>query len=207
MHNFQHSYHPGVFMSEEEYHQMERASPDRRYEYLNGKTRLVSGGSIEHSRIARNIANAIEQHMPHRSCVVSMCGVKMLIKEMPDGTQHFAYPDVAVSCDAIDMHRGTTLIRSPRVVMEVMSPATEMVDRYEKFALYQACEAIQDIVLINQFAERVEVHHREKDDPQIWKRAMYDPGQIVYLTSIDVQLTMNEIYRNIDFDEPLFESN
>src|SRR5437588_6796961 len=38
----------GGAMSEAEFHELERLSPDRKYEYLNGMAYLMSGGSVAH---------------------------------------------------------------------------------------------------------------------------------------------------------------
>lgn len=45
---------PGTRMAEQEYHELERLSPDRRYEYIEGLAYLMSGGSVAHDRIAYN---------------------------------------------------------------------------------------------------------------------------------------------------------
>ena len=46
-------------MSEAAFHELERFSPDRKYEYLNGMAYLMSGGSVAHDRITRNVGYAL----------------------------------------------------------------------------------------------------------------------------------------------------
>jgi Uma2 family endonuclease len=104
---------------------------------------------------------------------VSGSDVRVQISE--DNTYYF--PDVTVSCDVADRRRGNTLIQSARVVGEVLSPSTEQFDRTDKMKKYQAWPTIQEIVLINQFAQHVEVFRRNKHDSASWSCTVYGPGE------------------------------
>ena len=193
--------HPGGPMSVEDYLQLDDNTLDARYEYLGGVARLMSGGSGEHDQIARNTANAIEQHFPSGPCFVRGSDMRVLVSEA-HGT--YVYPDVTVSCDVADRRRGNKLIRSPRIVVDVLSPSTEKDDRTIKLQAYQAYPTIQEILLISQFAPHVEIYRRREDETG-WEYTSCGPGSIVELTSVDVYLSMDEIYKRIDFDEPLME--
>ena len=114
----------------------------------------------------------------------------------------YFFPDVTVSCDVADRRRGNNLIRSPRIVVEVLSPSTEKFDRSEKFVAYQACPTIAEIVLVNQFTPYIEIWQREETS-SMWTHTCYVPGQEVVFASVDVRLAFHEIYAGIDFDEPL----
>jgi hypothetical protein len=46
---------------------------------------------------------------------------------------------------------------------------------------------------------------RSEEDRATWSYEIYGPGATVKLSSVDVLLTMDEIYRGINFDEPLLE--
>jgi Uma2 family endonuclease len=188
-------------MSAENYLQLDDNAIDARYEYLDGVARLMSGGSGEHDQIARNTANAIEQHFLSGPCFVRGSDMRVLVSEA-DGA--YVYPDVTVSCDVADRRRGNKLIRSPRVVVEVLSPSTEKDDRTIKLLAYQAYPTIQEIVLISQFAPHVEIYRR-CEDKTAWEYTAYGPGSTVELTSVDVYISMDEIYKRVNFDEPLIE--
>lgn len=132
--------------------------------------------------------------------------MQVLVGSKPNGRPNYFYPDVTVSCDVDDRRRGNKLIRSPRIVVEVLSPSTEPVDRGKKLAAYKACPTIHEIVLIDQFARHVEVHRRDEEDEASWSYTVYDgPGQEIELRCVDVTITTDEIYQRIDFDEPLIE--
>jgi Uma2 family endonuclease len=193
--------HPGGPMSVEDYLQLDNNAINARYEYLDGVARLMSGGSGEHDQIAFNVRATIGEHFQSGPCFVRGSDMRVLVSEA-DGA--YVYPDVTVSCDVADRRRGNKLLRSPRVVVEVLSPSTEKDDRTIKLLAYQAYPTIQEIVLISQFAPHVEIYRR-REDKTAWEYTMCGPGSTVELTSVDVHLSMDEIYKHVNFDEPLIE--
>jgi len=195
----------GKHITVREYLRLNAMTTDAKYEYLDGVARLMAGGSAEHDRIARNVANAIEIHFLSGPCTVFGSDVQALISVKPDGRENYFYPDVTVSCDVADRRRGIKLIRSPRIVVEVLSPSTESIDRGKKLETYKACPSVQEVVLINQFAPYVEVYRRNGEDGTSWNHTFYGPGEQIELTSVDVSISMSEIYKGINFDEPLVE--
>ena len=195
---------PGTKMSEEHYHELEHLSPDRKYEYIDGIVYMMSGGSVAHDRIAYNARFALDLHFRSRPCTVFGVDVQVFLALKKNGKSHFVYPDATVSCDVADSRAENTLIESPRVVVEVLSPGTETKDRGTKFKAYQSQETIQEIVLISQFAQYVEVWQRNEQDPnnpKAWHYRHYGPGDTVHLASIAVQIEVAEFYRGLVFDD------
>ncbi len=192
-------------MSVQDYLYLDRNAFNAKYEYLDGSARLMDGGSAAHDLIAYNMRTALKLHFFSGPCTVFGSDMQTLVGMKPDGRENYFYPDVTVSCDVADRRRGNTLIRSPRIVVEVLSPGTETVDRGKKLEAYKACPSIQEIVLISQFAPYVEVYRRSEEDGASWSHAFYTSGSEVELASVDVRISMDEIYQDIDFDEPLIE--
>ncbi len=58
----------GGAMSEAEFHELEHLSPDRKYEYLNGMAYFMSGGSVAHDRITRNVGYALDSQLRTGPC-------------------------------------------------------------------------------------------------------------------------------------------
>ncbi len=193
----------GGSMSVQEFHQLEKHMTDAKYEYLDGVARLMSGGSGEHDQIAYNVRATLSQHFQSGPCFVRGSDMQVLIGAQSSGKENYVYPDVTVSCDVADRRRGNTLIRSPRMVVEVLSPSTEKIDRGRKLEAYKLTPTVQEIVLINQFVQAVEVYRRNEQDNESWHSVFYGPGSEVELKSIDVHVGLHEIYQGIDFEEPL----
>src|ERR1019366_7721030 len=195
---------PGTRMSEEEYHELERLSPSSKYEYINGIAYMMSGGSVAHDRIAYNARVALDLRFRSLPCSVFGADVQVFLALKKNGKPHFVYPDVTVSCDIADSRSDNTLIESPRVIVEVLSPSTETKDRGTKFRAYQNQETIQEIVLVSQFAQYVEVWQRNEqdpDNPKEWLYRHYGPGDTVDLVSIDVHIEVAEFYQGLVFDD------
>jgi Uma2 family endonuclease len=197
-------------MTEEAYHELERLSPDRTYEYIDGVAYLMSRGSIEHDRIRRNLENALDRACDTGPCTVFGPDVQVFVQVKKNGRHHYFYPDTSISCDPADRQRGTTLIESPCVVVEVLSSGTETRDCFTKFRAYQEQKTLQEIVLINQFAHYVEIWQRNEHDPlhpKSWLYCHYGPEEHIELFSIHASIEMATIYRGIVFDDGEQEEN
>jgi Uma2 family endonuclease len=195
----------GGAMTFQEYLALERAYPNARYEYLNGVARLMAGGRVAHDQIAFNARVAIAVNFRSGPCHTFGENMKVLVGTLPDGSENRVMPDCTVSCDVDDRRLGNTMIRSPRIVIEVLSPSTEATDRGDKLQAYKACPSIQEYLLISQFAQYVEIYRRDREDATIWRKQEYGPGETVELQSVDIAISMDEIYRGINFAEFLME--
>lgn len=188
-------------MSEAAFHELEHLSPDCKYEYLNGMAYLMSGGSVVHDRISWNVGHALDSQLRSGPCRAFGVDVQVLLGTKKNSKKHYAYPDATVSCNVTDRRPENTLIESPRVVIEVLSPSTEARDRGVKFKAYQGCPTMQEIVLMSQFAQYVEIWQRDNQDTNTWHYRHYGPGEIVEIKSIDVQIDIANIYQGLDFEE------
>jgi Uma2 family endonuclease len=191
--------HRGGAMSEEEYHELEQLNPDLRYEYINGTVYMMSGGTVEHDLIADNIRAALRSRLRSGPCNTFGENIQVLLGTKKNGRPHFVYPDTTVSCAAEDIHVGNTLVKSPKLVIEVLSPGTETKDRGVKFRAYQKCSAVQEIVLVNQYAPHVEIWQRDEQDATLWNSRYYDRGSTVHFASIDLHVKIEELYQDLYF--------
>ncbi|MDQ2905628.1 MAG: Uma2 family endonuclease [Chloroflexota bacterium] len=189
----------GKRMSIKEYLSLEERFPMRKYEYHHGTVRLLSGGS--HTTITSNIFMGLCVQFRSGPCTVYTSDMRVQVAE---GTCYL--PDVLVTCNVDDRRRGVTLVRSPRLVIEVLSPSTEKTDRTEKLKMYQACPTIAEIVLVSQFSPYVELWRRDEETPGTWRYAHYEIGEKVEFTSVDVCLSMEEIYEGTMLDEAFVDA-
>ena len=180
------------WISLEEYHELERTS-DVKYEYSDGRIYDMSGGTFEHSQIALNLGTALKSHLRGKVCRVANSDMKGL----PLGDENPTYfPDVTVTCDPEDYKRGSTAIRSPRLLIEVLSPSTAAKDRSEKLRVYQACASVEEYVMVSSHHQEIEVYHREEADK--WTFIRYRHGQVVTLASVGLTISVADIYAQTD---------
>ncbi len=186
-------------MSEEEYHELENLSHDRKYEYIDGVAYMMSGGTIEHDRIRRNIDSVLDRNLLSGPCTPFGVDVQVQLGIKKNGKKHYVYPDATISCTERDRRRGNTLVESPKVVIEVLSPGTEARDRGVKFRAYQQCLTVQEIVLVDQYAPYLQVWQRDEQDPTSWHYRHYGPGETVVFASIPLRFEIEELYRGLTF--------
>jgi Uma2 family endonuclease len=109
----------------------------------------------------------------------------------------FYYPDVVVTCDAVGAD--AYFREEPRLIVEVISPSTERIDRHEKMMAYKSVPSLHEYVLVSQEEMRVEVYRRKGTewDAQIFTAA----EEQLQLASVELSLSVGEIYRNVRLPE------
>jgi Uma2 family endonuclease len=174
----------------DEYWRVVESLPDRKYEYVDGEIRMLTGGSPAHAQIAARIAGLLDRALFDTDG--NVYGSDAAIRLSQD---RIYYPDVTVSCDPVDWSQKKAL-ESPTVVVEVHSPSTEKTDRGEKLFAYQQYPTIQEILFVDSRKCLVEHHHRASVSK--WELYSYrEDSDVVVLTCIDVMLTVADIYHKV----------
>lgn len=185
-------------LTPQEYFEWE-AQQDLRYEYFDGKVFAMMGGSLPHADIALNVASALREPLRGR-CKVRNSDAKVGMTE----TGPFVYPDVSVTCDDRD-RTAQQFSRYPCLIVEVLSPSTEVYDRGEKFALYRRLESLQEYVLVGSETKTVDVFRRDANGA--WTFIPYGEGDEMELTSVNLTVTMNAIYEDVVLAAPQAQEN
>lgn len=175
-------------MSVEDYLILDRNSQTARYEYLDGELRMLAGGSNYHAALIANLIGILGRQLENTSCWIYSSDVHLQLSK-----SRYFHPDVTVSCDQRDHEQGD-MIHHPCIVIEVLSPSTEAIDRGKKFFSYQACPTIQDYVMVDSQCICVEVYHREEGG---WKLRTYGPGGTVRLESLAIQFSVDTLYKGM----------
>jgi Uma2 family endonuclease len=150
---------PLYFFTVEEYLELEQSS-DIRHEYFAGEVFAMAGGSKEHNIISGNIYSHLRSRLRGSSCNVFMSDMKVRINLANDNKTIFYYPDVVVSCDTEDQDR--YFLNYPCLIIEVLSPSTETIDRREKLVNYRSLASLKEYVLISQNEVKVEVYRQDE---------------------------------------------
>ena len=107
----------------------------------------------------------------------------------------FYYPDVLVACDKPSSY----FRREPILIVEILSPSTERIDKNEKLFVYQQIASLQDYLIVAQDKMRVEYYQRGADGD--WTKEVFSRAdETIKLKSVDLVFTINEIYRGIDLE-------
>ena len=179
-------------LTPEEYFAWEEKQLEK-HELINGQVYAMSGGSVNHSRIAIRFATMVDTHLDPSSCITGNSDLRINIV----GTNNYTYPDVSVTCD--DRDKTTTkYITYPCLIVEVISPSTELYDRSGKFRLYSKNQHLQDYLLVSSTSIEMDLYH--KNDAGEWLIINYQEGDTVELKSINLSFPIEQVYRGLELN-------
>ena len=180
-------------LTPEEYLSFERKATTK-HEYLKGQIIAMSGASRVHSFITGDIFGELRDQLKGHKCEVHSSDMRVRIHS----TNTYFYPDVVVACEEPQFEDNIfdTLL-NPRVVIEVLSPATEAYDRGEKFEFYQQLDSLQEYLLVSQ--DQISVEHYRRQNTE-WLESEYrELDDVVMLRSIECELRLQDIYARTEF--------
>jgi Uma2 family endonuclease len=135
-------------LSVEEYLRREERARVR-HEYVAGHVYAMTGATIRHNKIVRNMVTALHAAAGGGPCQVFVNDVKVRI-----GDERFYYPDVVVACAPVD--DDAVYVTDPCLIVEVTSPSTRATDRREKLLAYGRLPSLQAYLIVDHRRRRVE---------------------------------------------------
>ena len=119
---------------------------------------------------------------------------------MVEACERYYYPDLTLTCGApvFETKQGLKSLVNPTVIFEVLSPATEMIDRGEKFECYQEIATLFAYVLIAQHTAQIEIWIRDAGDIWRYQQATELEAEVV-LSIANCTLRLADIYENVVF--------
>ena len=175
-----------AYINEEEYVYGEEFSASR-HEYLDGQVYAMAGASDKHNRIALNAAILLDAQLPD-GCEIFASDMKIRLQLQRKTL--FYYPDVMVSCAAMD--RATYYRAQPVLIVEVLSKATERQDRGEKFWNYQQIPSLQEYLLLSQDMQEATLFRRSTG----WQPEVFRDGAF-RLDSVGLDVPLDALYRRV----------
>ena len=177
-------------MSYAEYLDFE-ARAETKHEYVNGRVYAMSGGTIEHARLAMAVGAELKRALGSKRCVAYSSDLRIRIL----GTGRSTYPDVSVICGRAEHapdDRNAAV--NPTVIVEVLSEGTENSDRGDKWAHYQRIPSLREYVLVSQTERRIEVYSRDPEQAGLWHYREHGPGGAAGLPSLEIALDVDAVY-------------
>ena len=189
---------PGHYYTLEEYFALERVG-DARYEYWDGEIVCMSGGSRQHAMIGGNLYFRLRAKLG-TGCQTFNADMPIRTPTLPP----YRYPDASVACGnlAFENINGIDVLTNPILIIEVLSPGTENLDRKEKRAAYQLIPSVMELLLIAQDAPHVSQFLRPSGaETKDWPQRDYgELAATIELPSINCSLSLRDVYEGIDFN-------
>ena len=172
------------------------ARTGERHEFYNGEVIHMSGGSINHNRISKNILQYLGNELDKKTGLELFgSDQKIFLPKL----NFYLYPDaIVVAKTPIMAETDAQAIVNPILIVEVLSPTTEDYDRKDKFLRYRSLESFQEYVLIQQ--DHSEILTLFRSTPHTWEEEEFVGIETtIHFKSIDVHLPLSLIYRNVTF--------
>ncbi len=180
-------------ISVEDYLEGEKISPVK-YEFVYGEVYAMAGTSDNHNRIVNEIVARLVFHLRDSRCEPFSGEIKVRVSP-----NVYYYPDVLVSCE--ESPENPYFRNEPILIVEVLSPSTQVIDRREKLLFYQQMPSVQEYAVIEQEKMHVEIHRRQPDGRWITYYFNQDADEEVEFQSVEMTMTLGEIYRRVRFEK------
>lgn len=189
--------HPITKVSAEEYLALERAA-ELRSEYYDGEIVAMSGGSARHSTVKVNLTREISNALRGRPCQAFDSDLRVRV-----ASRLYTYPDLTVLCgEPKFLDECQDVLVNPTVILEVLSPSTEVYDRGVKLQRYRSIESLQDYILVSQDQMRIEQYTRGEGN--VWTFRDYQgASETLRIDSIGISLPVAGIYERVEFPADL----
>ncbi|MGH8597971.1 MAG: Uma2 family endonuclease [Gammaproteobacteria bacterium] len=176
-------------MTVEDYLAAEEQS-DIRHEYLGGLIYAMAGETTAHNQVVGNLYFHLRNHLKGGPCKLYMSDIRVNFDLKDDA--YFYYPDLVVTCDPRDTH--PRFVRHPKLLIEVLSPSTERVDRREKFFAYTSIASLEEYALVGRESREIMVARRAND----WRKEIVaDANTSVTFASLQLALPLAAIYEGV----------
>jgi Uma2 family endonuclease len=161
-----------------------------KHEYLRGEVFAMTGGTLEHARLASRLIYLLSRDLGNRPCRVLTSDARVRV----EATDLDTYPDVSVVCgEPRTTPEDDHALVNPVLLVEVLSESTEGYDRGQKAAHYRRIPSLKAYLLVAQAEPRLELMIRQADDS--WKLIEAGPGEVLPVGALGLKLGVDEVYQ------------
>lgn len=149
-----------------------------RHELVIGRVYALAGGSARHNALALLIYELIGPRARAQGC-----RAQAFDRLLRTRNGNLYYPDLMVRCSPATRDPYGT---DPTMIVEVLSPSTQHIDRREKASLYAESPRLELLLLADQNIRRIEVARLREGRLQGWQA--YGPGQFIPTPYGDIEI-------------------
>jgi Uma2 family endonuclease len=183
------------FYSLDEYRELEETA-EFRHEYRDGELVQMSGGTINHSRIIRNLSRVLGNLLEGQPYEVFHSDLRLWIPRYRRGT----YPDVMVIAgDPVFNEGRNDEILNPMLIVEVLSKSTKDFDREDKFRFYRSIPEFREYVSVSQYEFLVSQYIKNESNQWLFQEYEGESATVSF-TSVGVQMSVSDIYNKVVFE-------
>ncbi|MEB3193287.1 MAG: Uma2 family endonuclease [Snowella sp.] len=170
---------------------------EEKSEFINGEIIQMAGASANHNRLAVNLSRLLPLEVNDHSYEIFLSDMKL----WPPHFKNYFYPDVMViKGEPCFTDVKQTAVTNPCFIAEILSASTEGFDKNQKFSFYRTIPELQEYLLIDQSAYRVELY-RKVGDRQWLLTELCGQAEVIRLESVAVEITLADLYKRVNFIE------
>jgi Uma2 family endonuclease len=159
-----------------------------RWEFDGFEPVAMTGGTVEHSIIERNLISTLADRLRGKPCQTYTSNLKIM------AAGSIRYPDAFVCCTPLP--RGTLVVTDPVVVFEILSPSTASTDIGAKNEEYRDTPSIQRYVMLAQDRQHATVFERIGGD---WVGHIMSGDAVLFMPEIGIEAPLAELYAGVSF--------
>ena len=181
----------------EEYLELDHESEEK-IEFWDGYVFTLAGASASHNRIQRNTMFYLQLKLRGRKCEVFPSDMRIKVPAYPP----YRYPDLSALCGKTEIETigKQDLLVNPQLIVEILSDSTADFDQSDKFTYYKSIESFTEYILIAQHRAKVTQFIKQSDNSWL-QHEFTELNDVFHLTSLDCELSLNEVYENVEFPE------
>lgn len=178
-------------ISREEYLQGELVS-EIRHEYVAGNVYAMSGGTLNHQRIAGNFIRIAGNQLEGKPCFPTGSDFKLQVP-LGVGEEAFYYPDGMIIC--VPVPGDALFTDAPSVILEVLSPTTRRIDEVQKCRDYITIPTLGTYILAETDSPLLTLHRR--DGAGFKRETLAGFDAVLELPEAGVSINLAELYRDV----------
>ena len=182
------------YYTKEDYFALLRNS-QHKYEYLDGRVKMMAGGTVAHADIVDRTFLALSNAKHDCRVKSSETAVSVAV------VNKFFFPDMSAVCEERNEYEqsGIARLTNPALLVEVLSESTADYDRTTKFSAYRQLPSFREYLLIDSRRYNVETYYREQSD--LWRIANYQElDQEVRINTLNISLPLSIFYEGVVLD-------
>lgn len=160
---------------------------DTRYQLVRGVVTAMAPARLAHGRMVARLARLIGNQLRPPCEPIIEAGIKP-----PHRDDTYWQADLVVTCNPDTA--GQVYITEPVLVIEVLSPSTEAVDRTLKLDDYRAMPSVTDILLVA--VDRAAIEHWQRAG-DLWQVRNLGPGDRLQVNDLGITIPLDELYADM----------
>ena len=155
----------------------------------------MTGTRVSHERVVDNVAFGLRNRLRAACSPCDVFGANMALL-VPAG--NVRRPDLAVYGPPFD--ESVTMLEHPRLVVDVLSGSTRLMDQIVRLDEYKAMPGLDSILFVAPVFREVGV--RARDDAAVWQATILREAEdAIDLTRLGLSLPLSEVYGRVAFQE------